>query len=67
MPDIGPRGQKWLKIAHVLFACVYVHNHKMLLFWGTFQALTLVFAVFITVLKPWKKTPERAGRSAAKT
>ncbi len=43
----------------------YVHNHKMLLFWGTFQALTLVLAVLITVLKPWRKTPERAGRSAA--
>jgi hypothetical protein len=34
---------------------VYAHNHKMLLLWGSFQVSTLVFAVFVTVLKPWKK------------
>ena len=35
---------------------VFLHNRKMLLIFGTFQTLTLVFAVFITSLKPWKKT-----------
>jgi len=33
----------------------YMHNQTMLYIWGTFQALTLVFAVFVSVLKPWKK------------
>ena len=33
----------------------YLNNHHMVLFWGTFQLLTLVFAVFISTLKPWKK------------
>jgi len=33
----------------------YLHNQKMLMLFGTFQASTLVFAVFLTALKPWKK------------
>jgi len=33
----------------------YMHNQKMLLIFGTFQAATLVFAVFVTTLKPWRK------------
>ena len=33
----------------------YLHNHKMLLIFGTLQAATLIFAVFLTALKPWKK------------
>jgi hypothetical protein len=33
----------------------YIHNQKMLYMWGTLQAATLIFAVFISVLKPWKK------------
>jgi uncharacterized membrane protein len=33
----------------------YLHNRTMLYMFGTFQAATLVFAVFITALKPWKK------------
>jgi len=36
----------------------YLHNRTMLFTFGTFQVLTLIFAVFITALKPWKK---RAG------
>lgn len=40
-------------------------NHKMLLFQGTFQVLTLVFAVFITGLKPWNKPPGGAGSRAS--
>lgn len=34
---------------------VFIHNQKMLFIFGTFQALTLIFAVFITSLKPWRK------------
>ena len=33
----------------------FVHNTKMLLIFGTFQAATLIFACFLSVLKPWKK------------
>jgi len=33
----------------------YLHNKMMLYIFGTFQALTLILAVFITALKPWKK------------
>jgi hypothetical protein len=34
---------------------VYLHNRRMLWIFGTFQAATLVFAVFLTALKPWKR------------
>jgi hypothetical protein len=43
---------------------VYAHNHRMLLFWGTFQVSTLVLALFVTVLKPWKKTGS-SGRTTS--
>ena len=33
----------------------YLHNRTMLYAFGTFQVATLIFAVFITALKPWKK------------
>ena len=33
----------------------YTHNQTMLYWWGTFQAATLIFAVFISILKPWKR------------
>jgi hypothetical protein len=33
----------------------FVNNQKMLMIFSTFQACTLVFALFITTLKPWKK------------
>lgn len=33
----------------------FLHNQKMLHIFGTFQAMTLLFAVFITCLKPWKR------------
>jgi len=33
----------------------FLHNQKMLMIFGTFQACTLVFAVFITTIKPWKR------------
>lgn len=34
----------------------FLHTRTMLFLFGTFQAATLVFAVFITALKPWRKT-----------
>jgi hypothetical protein len=33
----------------------YLHNQNMLYLWGTFQAATIVFALFISILKPWKR------------
>ena len=33
----------------------YLHNRTMLYAFGTFQAATLVFAVFVTALKSWKQ------------
>jgi hypothetical protein len=43
---------------------VYAHNHRMLLLWGTFQVSTLVLALFVTVLKPWKKAGSAERRAA---
>lgn len=34
---------------------VYINNRTMLYYWGTLQALSIIFALFISVLKPWKK------------
>ncbi len=34
---------------------VFLHNIRMLMIFGTFQALTLVFAFFISFFKPWGK------------
>ena len=34
---------------------VFLHNQKMLMIFGTFQASTLIVAVFLSALKPWKK------------
>lgn len=39
----------------VLSNPVYMHNKAMLSYWGLFQALTIVAAIFISALKPWKK------------
>ncbi len=33
----------------------YINNKFMLAVWGTFQAVTIVFAVYLSVLKPWNK------------
>jgi len=35
----------------------YLGNSWNSLVFGTFQALTVIFAAFISVLKPWKKKP----------
>jgi hypothetical protein len=41
----------------------FLHNRTMLMVFGTFQAATTVFAIFVSVLKPWK----RKGGSGAET
>ena len=33
----------------------FQHNRVMLMVLGTFQAITVIFALFVSVLKPWKK------------
>lgn len=33
----------------------YLYNEKMIIWWGGFQTATIVFAVFISVLKPWRQ------------
>jgi hypothetical protein len=33
----------------------FMSNQRNLIIFGTFQACTLIFAIFITTLKPWKK------------
>ncbi|MBW1709380.1 MAG: hypothetical protein JRG97_06475 [Deltaproteobacteria bacterium] len=39
----------------------YVHNKTMNLWFGTLQGLTLIFAAFISVFKPWKKKKGKAN------
>ena len=39
----------------VLIDPVFVQNRNNLLIYGTVQMLTLIFALFISILKPWKK------------
>lgn len=34
---------------------VYMQNHVNLMIFGTFQACTVIFAMVISTLKPWKK------------
>jgi len=34
---------------------VFMHNRSLLLVFGTFQALTIIFAFFVSVLKPWRE------------
>jgi hypothetical protein len=33
----------------------YIQNKMLLSFWVTFQNCTIIFAVFISIFKPWKK------------
>jgi len=40
----------------------YLHNKTMLYTFGTFQVATLIFAVFVTALKPWKKKVKPESR-----
>jgi hypothetical protein len=39
---------------------VYLHNREMSMIFGTFQAATIIFAVFISALRPWRKKGERS-------
>ena len=34
---------------------VYLHNVQMLKIWGTFQVSTIMFALVISVVRPWKR------------
>ncbi len=34
---------------------VYLHHAEMIRYFGTLQALVLIFAAFISVIKPWSK------------
>ena len=57
---LGPwvNGMVPISKAHGLSALIdpgYIHNRHMVLYWGIFQLSTLIFALFISVLKPWKK------------
>jgi uncharacterized membrane protein len=38
-----------------IYNATYLHNHQMLKTFGYIQLFSLVFMVFISVLKPWKK------------
>jgi hypothetical protein len=40
----------------------YVHCKTMNTWWGPLQVLTLIFAVFVSVLKPWRKGKRGQGR-----
>jgi hypothetical protein len=33
----------------------YTNHQRMVLYFGTFQLCTLIFAAFISILKPWKR------------
>ena len=39
----------------------YLHAKSMILSWGSFQAATIIAAVFISTLKPWEKKKIRWG------
>lgn len=39
----------------VLNQAVFPHNRDMLMTWGSFQFLTIVVALFVSVLKPFKR------------
>ncbi len=43
----------------VLSNPVYLNNVLMLRIWGTFQVSTIIFALIISVLKPWKRRTVR--------
>jgi hypothetical protein len=34
---------------------VFAYNQRMLYVFGTFQLATIIFAVFISIPKPWKR------------
>jgi hypothetical protein len=44
----------------------YLHNKHMLCILGTFQVFTLIFAIFVSALKPWeKKAKARSGKDGS--
>lgn len=57
---LGPWLDSMVEIANIKGLAAYndpqfIHSLTMLMIFGTFQALTLVFACFISSLKPWGK------------
>jgi hypothetical protein len=40
----------------------YLHAKYMILSWGSFQAATIIAALFISTLKPWKKKKGTAAK-----
>jgi hypothetical protein len=36
---------------------LYVHNLTMLKAWGAFLVATILFALFLSIMRPWKKSP----------
>ena len=53
VPMAKEMGQK------VLSNPVYLNNVLMLRIWGTFQVSAIIFALIISVLKPWKRRTAR--------
>jgi uncharacterized membrane protein len=45
----------------------YVARLHLLRTWGTFQFTTIVFALIISVLKPWKRRAAASGAAEART
>ena len=61
---LGPWLNEMVEIVHsegmaALTNAVYLHNRSMSLSFGTFQLLTIFFALYLSVHKPWKK--KKAG------
>lgn len=60
MPSISQ-----IKGLGALSDAVYLHNQTMLNCYGTFQMATIIFALFVSALKPWggaKSVKNRVGR-----
>jgi hypothetical protein len=67
---LGPWQSELVHIAHekglgALTDPVYVHNKYMLYMFGTFQVVTLIFAVVITAIRPWQKKAKIRQHSSA--
>ena len=44
---------------------VFTHNSNMLMIFGPFQAATIVFAIFVSTIKPWKRKKLSSSLSKA--
>ena len=62
---LGPWLNKMVAIVHTegmaaLANVDYLHNKEMFLCFGSFQMLTILFALYLSVHKPWKKRKAEA-------